>query len=84
MTLRDFDIVVLDDYIVGVNSGTNIIDEFYSNNDVKKKRYMDCIVTSIFILNEDKLVVNIDVPKGELDFSDADLAEGNIVEIEEV
>ena len=64
MTLRDFDIVVLDDYIVGVNSGINIVDEFYSNNDVKKKQYMDCIVTSIFILNEDKLIVNVDAPKG--------------------
>ena len=63
MRLQDFDFVVLDDYIVGVNSGTEIVEEFYSNNIVKKKQYMDCIVTSIFILNEDKLVVNIDAPK---------------------
>ena len=63
MKLQDFDFVVLDDYIVGVNSGTKIIEEFYSNNVVKKKQYMDCIVTSIFILNENKLVVTIDAPK---------------------
>lgn len=64
MTLQDFDFVALDDYIVGVNKGTKIVEEFYSNNVIKKKQYMDCIVTSIFILNEDKLVVNIDAPKG--------------------
>lgn len=63
MTLQDFDFVALDDYIVGVNSGTNIVDEFYSNNVVKKKQHMDCVVTSIFVLNEEKLVVNIDAPK---------------------
>ncbi len=63
MRLQDFDFVVLDDYIIGVNSGTKIVEEFYSDDIVKKKQYMDCIVTSIFILNEDKLVVNIDAPK---------------------
>lgn len=63
MNLQNFDSVVLDDYIVGINSGTKIVEEFYSNNVDKKKQYMDCIVTSIFILNEDKLVVTIDMPK---------------------
>ena len=63
MTLQDFDFVVLEDYIVGVNSGIKIVEEFYSNNTVKKKQYMDCIITGIFILNESKLVVNIDAPK---------------------
>lgn len=63
MSLADFDSVVLDDYIVGVNKGTKIVEEFYSDNTVKKKQYMSCIVTSIFILNEDRLIVNIDAPK---------------------
>lgn len=63
MTLQDFDSIVLEDYIVGVNSGTKIIDEFYGDNIVKKKQYMDCIVTSVFILNEDKLIINIDAKK---------------------
>ena len=63
MRLADFDSVVLENYIVGVNKGTKIVEEFYSDDIVKMKQYMNCIVTSIFILNEDKLVVNIDAPK---------------------
>ena len=57
--LRDFDLVSKSNYFVSVNKDGKIIDGF-SNEDIEEKeKYMDCIVVSVHVFDEDTMSVNI-------------------------
>ena len=59
MKLKDFAMVAENNYIVGVEKGYEIVEEFFSYEKDMISFYEDYIVTGIWILDEDTLAVNI-------------------------
>lgn len=61
MTLADLLTIVGSDYIIGVNKGTELIEEFTHIDTGKRVKYRDAMVTGVHVLNEDTLAINIEI-----------------------
>lgn len=61
MKLVDLLNVITCDYMIGVNNGTEFIEEFDSTATEKRVKYRESIVTGVHILNEDMIAINVDV-----------------------
>ena len=53
--------VVISDYMIGVNKGTEFIEEFDSSNIQKRTKYRESLVTSVHILNEETIAINVEI-----------------------
>lgn len=56
--------VVTSDYSVGVNKGTEFIEEFESYDTQKRTKYREALVTSVHVLNEETIAINVDIGTG--------------------
>ena len=53
--------VVISDYMIGVNKGTEFIEEFDSSNTQKRTKYRESLVTSVHVLNEETIAINVEI-----------------------
>lgn len=53
--------VVMCDYMIGVNKGTEFIEEFDHVDTSKRVKYREAIVTGVHILNEDMIAINVEI-----------------------
>ena len=61
MTLKEFNMIALSNYFVGVNKDFKCIDEFYNTDKTNLEYYGNCLVSSVHVLNENMLAVNIEL-----------------------
>ena len=61
MKLYELISVITSDFVVGVNNGTEHIEEFGSNDTSKRTKYRNALVTSVYVLNEDTITINVDI-----------------------
>lgn len=61
MKLYELINVITSDFIVGVNRGTEFIEEFDVVDTQKCTKYREALVTSVHVLNEDTVAINVDI-----------------------
>lgn len=61
MTLKEFNMIALSNYFVGVNKDFKCIDEFSNKDKDCLDYYKNCLVSSVHVLNEDMMAVNIEL-----------------------
>ena len=61
MKLYELVDVVVSNFMVGVNKGKKFIDEFGINDTQKCTKYREALVTSVHVLNEETIAINVDI-----------------------
>lgn len=61
MKLYELINVITSDFMIGVNNGTEFIEEFNQNDTQKRTKYRESIVTSVHVLNEDTIAINVEI-----------------------